>query len=82
MAQPEPLLDIDATADYFKTTDQALYQQRFHKKDPGNLAIKVGRHLRWRRSTLDAWVEQQEAASRPTLEAWVQAKEIERGDGE
>jgi excisionase family DNA binding protein len=39
-----------------------LYTQRYRGEPPGSLAVRVGRHLRWDPSDLDAWLEDLKAA--------------------
>lgn len=54
---PRELLDVEETAEFFRTSVAALYSQRHRGEAPGALAVKVGRKLLWRRSDLEAWWE-------------------------
>lgn len=59
----EPLADTSAVAEYFKMPEQTLYDQRHRGVGVGALAIKVGKHLRWRWSDIDQFIAEQQAAS-------------------
>ena len=60
----EPLLDPQDLADYLKMPVPTIYAWRSRGKGPRG--IRVGRHLRFRRIDVDAWVE---ANSTPTTAA-------------
>ena len=36
-----------------------IYKHRHQRKGLGALAVKVGRHLRWRESDIEAWLDEQ-----------------------
>jgi len=52
------LVTIDEVADYLDIPVQTLYRWRVDAKGPP--AVKLGRHLRYRWSDVDAWVDAQE----------------------
>ena len=56
------LEDVAWLAEYLGVPQQTIYRWRTHGDGPRG--IKVGRHLRFRRSDVDAWLESQ-ADSRP-----------------
>lgn len=60
------LLTIKEVADYLGVPVTTLYQWRYRGKGPPGL--RVGRHVRYRRSDVDDWVENQldERTSPPT----------------
>ena len=49
------LFTVAQVAEYLQVPVQTLYL--WHHKGTGPTAIKVGRHLRYRQSDLDAWVQ-------------------------
>lgn len=49
------LLDIDEVADYLGIPKNTLYKWRVDGKGPR--AIKVGKHLRFRRGDLETWLD-------------------------
>ncbi|MFN8127170.1 MAG: helix-turn-helix domain-containing protein [Candidatus Nanopelagicales bacterium] len=53
----EPLLGIDALADYLGVTVTTIYDWRVSGKGPR--AIRVGRHLKFALSDVVAWVQAQ-----------------------
>lgn len=57
MSAPEPLLKPAEVAEYLGVPKPTLYQWR-HKGE-GPPALRVGRHLRYRRSDVEAWLEAQ-----------------------
>lgn len=57
---PEPLeqlLNLDELAEYLGVKKGAIYKWRVEGKGPR--AIKVGKHLRFRRSDIKAWLDDQ-----------------------
>lgn len=57
MQSPEtidPLWDIDQVSEYLKVPPRTLYRWRTHNYGPRG--IRVGRHLRYRRSVVIEWV--------------------------
>ncbi len=59
----EPLLDVAEVAEYCNVAPTAPYYWR--KKGLGPRAIRVGNHLRYRRTDVDAWIE---ASAEPALD--------------
>ena len=53
----EPLLDIDEVAAYLGVPKNTLYKWRVRGEGPR--AIKVGKHLRFRRRDVEAWLDSQ-----------------------
>lgn len=51
------LLTVDDVADYLGVPRATLYAWRYQNAGPP--ALRVGRHLRYRRADLDAWVQTQ-----------------------
>ena len=49
------LIDIDALALYLDLSKNTIYDWR--KRGQGPAAFKLGKHLRWRLSEVDAWLE-------------------------
>lgn len=50
----DPLMTTEDLADYVKVPVATVYQWNYRKTGPA--AIRVGRHLRFRKSTVDAWL--------------------------
>jgi excisionase family DNA binding protein len=59
--RPEPLLSADEVASFLSVPVATLYQWRH--KGTGPKGIRVGRHLRYRRQELDAWLDSLVAAT-------------------
>ncbi len=55
----DQLLGPAEVSDYLGVPVTTLYQWRSHRTGPP--AIRVGRHLRYRRSALERWLDQQSA---------------------
>jgi excisionase family DNA binding protein len=53
----DKLLTTAELADELKIPVETIYQWRLRREGPR--AIKVGRHLRFRRADIDAWIERQ-----------------------
>ncbi len=53
MANPE-ILTITEVSDYISTPVSTLYQWRSRREGPPSM--KVGRHIRYRREAVDAWL--------------------------
>jgi excisionase family DNA binding protein len=51
------LLTMQEVAEFLGVPVATIYQWRHHGRGPRG--IKVGRHIRYRRADVDAWVEQQ-----------------------
>ena len=52
----EPLIDVQQLADYLDVPVKTLYAWRYRRQGPP--AFRVGRHLRYRRSDIQRWIEQ------------------------
>lgn len=60
MTEPlRTLLDIQDVSDVVGLPVATLYQQRHRRIGVGALAIRVGRHLRWRPEDIEAWLDAQ-----------------------
>ncbi len=55
----ERLMTAREVAEIVRLPISTLYQQRYMGRGVGDLAIKVGRHLRWRSSDLERWLTEQ-----------------------
>jgi len=55
----EHLLDISQVSEAAGLPKATLYQQRHRRVGIGALAIRVGRHLRWRPGDIEAWLDAQ-----------------------
>ncbi len=53
------LMTIDEVSDYLRVPVATLYRWRHHQEGPK--AARIGRHLRYRRSDVEAWIEAQTA---------------------
>ncbi len=53
----DQLLTTSQVATYLQVPIATLHQWRYRGEGPK--AAKVGRHLRWRKADVDAWLEQQ-----------------------
>ncbi len=56
---PQHLMSTEEVAAYLRVPVTAIYAWR--TKHVGPKAARVGRHLRWRRADVDAWLEEQSA---------------------
>ena len=54
--QPDTILTIDELASYMKLSKSSLYHFARAGKVPG---VKVGRHWRFHKEAIDAWVKNQ-----------------------
>jgi len=54
---PEPMMTPEDLAAFLGVPKATLYRWRHHGDGPP--AYKFGRHIRWRRSEVDQWLEQQ-----------------------
>lgn len=54
----ETLLTPEDVAAALQLPVATLYQQRYQRRGVGALAIRVGRHLRWRASDVESWLDQ------------------------
>lgn len=57
-APNEPVLTLDELSDYLKVSKSTLYKLVQGGKIPGS---KVGKHWRFRKSTIDRWLDSSEA---------------------
>ncbi len=55
ITDPDQLLDVAELASYCNVAESAPYYWR--KNGTGPRAVRVGRHLRYRRRDVDAWLE-------------------------
>jgi predicted DNA-binding transcriptional regulator AlpA len=51
------LLTLEEVADMFRIAPATIYRQRYASVPPGSLGFRVGRHVRFRSSDLQAWIE-------------------------
>lgn len=58
---PEPLLSIEEVARYLNVPVGTV--RKWRATNSGPPGFRVGKHVRWRRETLERWVEQQQANS-------------------
>lgn len=54
-------MTIDDLASYLQVSKSSLYKLAQERKVPG---LKVGRHWRFRKETIDRWLDQNEQLSR------------------
>lgn len=59
MEQGDRLLTVQELAEYLGVPVATLYQWRYRREGPKG--FRVGRHVRYRWSEIEAWVEQQMA---------------------
>jgi len=64
MEQRDRLLTVQELADYLGVPVATLYQWRYQREGPPG--FRVGRHVRYRWSDVEDWIEQQVQASNPT----------------
>ena len=62
MSVRRPMADIGQISDYTGTPQETIYYQRSQGVGLGALAIKIGRHLRWRWEDVDRWLDEQQAS--------------------
>lgn len=58
------LLTITEVAEIVSLPISTLYQQRHRRVGVGALAIRVGRHLRWRPEDIERWLDEQTGKAR------------------
>jgi excisionase family DNA binding protein len=56
MQRLEPLIDVQQLAAYLDVPVKTLYAWRYRREGPP--AFRVGRHLRYRRSDIQRWIQQ------------------------
>ena len=59
----ERLLTLAEVADIFRISPATLYRQRYVDEPPGSLGFRVGRHVRFRSSDLEQFIERMVAVS-------------------
>ena len=57
------LLSVPETAEFFGLTATALYDQRYHDREPGNLGIPIGGRVMFLESDLWEYVDRQKRNS-------------------
>ena len=57
MTEMDAVLSTEQVSAYLQIPVNTLYGWRYHGKGPR--AIQVGRHLRYRRSEVDRWLDEQ-----------------------
>lgn len=55
------LMSAEELADYLQVPLQTLYGWRYERKGPS--ALKIGKHLRYRRSEVERWLDEQGATA-------------------
>ena len=55
----EKLLTLAEVAEYLQLSPKLSMRRRHRGDGIGALALKVGRHLRWRPSDLESWLDRQ-----------------------
>jgi len=63
MAPDEQLMTIEELARYLDVPIGTLYQWRYRREGPPG--FRVGRHVRYRQSDVQEWIEQQLSMQRP-----------------
>lgn len=58
------LLNISDVSKAAGLPESTIYQQRYRRVGLGAVAIRVGRHLRWRPEDIEAWLDEQSARAR------------------
>ena len=56
MQRLEPLIDVQQLAEYLDVPVKTLYAWRYRREGPP--AFRVGRHLRYRLSDIQRWIQQ------------------------
>ncbi len=54
-----PLLTIDDVSKFVGLPVSTIYSQRHKRVGIGALGLRIGRHLRWRPSDIEAWLDAQ-----------------------
>jgi hypothetical protein len=57
----DPLMTTTEVAEYLRIPAASLARQRYVRAKPGALGFRVGRHVRYRRTDVAAWVAEQMA---------------------
>ena len=53
------MADVVEVAEYFRSTADAIHQQRHRGQNPGALGIKVGKRILFDPAAIRAWVAEQ-----------------------
>jgi excisionase family DNA binding protein len=64
MEHPDRLLTVPELADYLAVSAATIYQWRYLRKGPPG--FRIGRHVRYRCSDVNEWIERQVETSKPT----------------
>jgi excisionase family DNA binding protein len=64
MSVLDPLLSVQDLADYLDLPVATLYAWRYRGHGPSG--FRVGRHVRYRQSDVDKWIDDQLTVSRPS----------------
>ena len=62
MESPDRLLTVEELAEYLGVPVTTVYAWRYHSRGPPGFL--VGRHLRFRRSDVESWIEDRIAQTR------------------
>ncbi len=62
MESPDRLLTVEDLAEYLSVPVATLYAWRYRRQGPPG--FRVGRHVRFRRSDVDDWIEDRIAQTR------------------
>jgi excisionase family DNA binding protein len=73
ITQPDPLLRHNEAADYLRMPSRTLYQRNW--RGDGLRRIRTGRLVVYRRSDLDAWLEQHVVEPAPPVSGKSSEKE-------
>ncbi|MEO6090813.1 MAG: helix-turn-helix domain-containing protein [Umezawaea sp.] len=57
MSDTRPLATIDEVSAHLRVSIRTLHDQRQRQVGVGALAMKIGKHLRWRWEDLDAYLD-------------------------
>lgn len=64
MEHPERLLTVSELAEYLAVSKSTIYQWRYLRKGPPG--FRIGRHVRYKRSDVDEWIDRHVEASKLT----------------
>lgn len=59
-----PLLTIEDVSEFIGLPVSTIYSQRYKRVGVGALALRIGRHLRWRPEDIDRWLDEQSEQAR------------------
>jgi len=62
MSDTRPMAGMAEICAHLHLPKSTIYDQRHRGVGIGALAIKVGRHLRWRWEDVDRWLDEQQTA--------------------